>query len=26
LIPFADDWIVEVDVDQKKLRVTILQG
>lgn len=26
LIPFADDWIQEVDLSQKKLKVTILAG
>lgn len=26
LIPFADDWIQEVDLPQKILRVTLLQG
>lgn len=26
LIPFADDWIQDVDVAQKRLKVTILQG
>ncbi|PWH19678.1 MAG: 16S rRNA processing protein RimM [Anaerolineae bacterium] len=26
LIPFADDWIQEVNVPEKKLKVTILEG